>query len=491
MNVLHRRSVSLAAACVLVVAACGGSTPSSSPPAAATNNATTVPPTVVVATPTAQQTTGATTTPTSPATSVVPSVPAESVTPTATACTPATPPAAPSSKVTLNLWIFEGEDQIVPTFISDFQSTHPNIELKETLVPEDLYSTKMETAFAAGTPPDIAFVYNPTWMKAGDFLPINDLMASNCVDISQFAQTALSSCQVNDTLYCIGSYTGLYVLYYDKSLFDAAGLSYPSGTTGMSVDTYAQLASQLAKPNSDLSKRIWGATTGGPEADVDNRDFVSPDGKTASGYFDSAANINTFAKLAHMANDGSGLSWDDIASMGVDDAFELMKTHQLAMTPDDNTALPNLEAAGIDVGVAPPFKEQDSDPFWIPMWTDAWGVTTKSAHPDEAKQFLTWVATEGQKVRADSGALPLNIQYATQIDWAGSDPGKQDMVTMAEMGRPFLFVPGFADNLSPIIDDTWNQVVNDEANAESIMHSQVQVFQTQLTQDWATWDSIQ
>jgi multiple sugar transport system substrate-binding protein len=451
MNVFGRHTAALLMVGTLLVSACGGSTTSAPLP------------------------TGSAGTPPSSGGSPAPSVSAQ---------------ATSGPPVTLNLWIFEGEDQIVPTFISDFEKIHPNITLKETLIPEDLYATKMDTAFAAGAPPDIAFVYQPTWMKAGDFLPINDLMASNNIDVSKFAQTALSSCELNGTLYCIGSYTGLYVLYYDKQLFDAAGLPYPSATVGMSVDTYAADAKKLAVPNSDLSKRVWGATTGGPEADVDNADFVSPDGRTATGYFDSPKDTHALAVLAHMANDKSGISWNDIGGMGLNDAYDLMASHQIGMTPDDNTALPKLDAMGVNVGIAPPYVEAEGDPTWIPEWTDAWGVTTKSAHPDEAKQFLVWVATQGQQVRADAGDLPLNLQFANQINWAGNDPLKQQMLSMAAMGRPYLFVPNFAADLSPIVDDTYSQIVNDESALNSIMQKQTKVFQTQLNQDWTTWDSI-
>jgi len=240
-----------------------------------------------------------------------------------------------------------------------------------------------------------------------------------------------------------------------------------------------------------MSKRVWGATTGGPEANVDNRVFVSPDGRTAIGYFDDAATTHTMSVLAHMANDKSAITWDDLAATGIGGGTDLMPTHQIAMTPGDNTSLPDLLANKVNVGVAPPYKEQASDPFWIPMWTDSWGVPAKSAHPDEAKQFLLWIATEGNKLRAEAGTLPLNLQLAKDVNWAGDSPERQAMVQMAAQGRPFLRVPGFAPNLSPIIDAAWTQIVGDEANAEGIMHDAAQTMQAQMDKDWATWDGSQ
>ncbi len=401
--------------------------------------------------------------------------------------------AAPTTgePVTLDLWIFEGEDAIVPKFKEGFESSHKNITLNISLVPEDLYVTKLETAFAAGDPPDLAFVYNAQWMKAGQFFPINDVLAAGGVDTSTFAQTALSICSLDDTLYCMGSYTGMYVLYYDRKLFDAAAIAYPSATEGMPLDTYAEIARKLAHDDADLSKRVWGGTTGGPEAAIDNRAFFSPDGKSSIGYFDDQPTTHAMSVLAHMANDKSGLTYDALPATGMGDPTDLMPTHQLGMTPADATALPDLEANGVDVGIAPPYVEQAGDPFWVPQWTDAWGVPTKSAHPDEAKQFIVWVATEGQKVRAEAGNLPLDIKLATTLDWAGDSPEKQALVAMAAKGRPFLFVPGAAADISPIIDDAWSQVVENEADAESIVKDTAQTIQDQLDKNWAAWERIQ
>jgi multiple sugar transport system substrate-binding protein len=406
--------------------------------------------------------------------------------------------AAPSSsqpvsgeKVELNLWIFEGEDEILAQFEQQFEQEHPNIDLALTLIPEDLYSTKMATAFAGGDVPDIAFAYDPNWLKSGQFLQVDDYLTSNGVDLSQFAQAPLSSCQLDGKLYCIGSYTGEYVMFYDKALFDAAGIPYLSATEGVTVDEYADIARKIAKDDPDMSKRVWGATTGGPEASIDKAAFLSPDGRKAIGFFDDEPTKHAIGVLAHMANDKSAITWEDLATTGIGDGTALMPTHQIGMTPGDNTALADLEAAGLKVGVAPPYVEKAGDPFYVPMWTDGFGVPTKSAHPEEAKQFLLWLAKEGGKIRAAAGALPLNWQLAKDLDWASDSPERQAMVEMAALGRANQQVPGFAANQSPIIDAAWSAAVADEGGLDGIMAQAAQDMQSQLDKDWATWDGTQ
>ena len=69
--------------------------------------------------------------------------------------------------VTLTLWAFEGEEEFFPTLIDRFETEYPNVTIKMTEIPEDNYATKMDTALAAGRPPDLGLVYEPRWLKAG------------------------------------------------------------------------------------------------------------------------------------------------------------------------------------------------------------------------------------------------------------------------------------------------------------------------------------
>ena len=99
--------------------------------------------------------------------------------------------------VTINLWIFEGEDIFVPNLVKAFEAEHPNIKINVTDIPEDSYVTKIDTALAAGRPPDIGYMYEPRWMKAGKVLPLDDVIAADNIDTSQYNQSAFSYCQLD------------------------------------------------------------------------------------------------------------------------------------------------------------------------------------------------------------------------------------------------------------------------------------------------------
>jgi multiple sugar transport system substrate-binding protein len=441
MNSVGRRVASILVTGVLLVTACGGSTPASSNPEASSGTS------------------------------------------------PAATSATGGERVTLTLWIFEGEEGILPRFKEGFEAANPNVTLEITLIPEDLYATKMDTAFAAGSPPDIAYMFERRWLQAGAFLPLDDVLASNNIDLARYSQGPLGACQFEGQIYCMGSYLGQVVLLYDKQAFDDTGLPYPHGTEPMSVDEYAEVAAQLAKPNPDLAQRVWGAEVAPTHWWMDPRTIYSEDGRTIAGLVDDDATIHSWDVLGKMARDGVGLTAADQEAAALE-STDLLATHQLAMAIEDNLAFGELQASGVDVGIAPVPVEQEGDQVWVPTWMDSWGVTAKGAHPDEAKALVAWIATEGNKVRADAGTPPLDVELARDLDWAAGAPERQTLVDLAAAARPGFFVPGFWGNLASTLEDSFERIV-DEGDAAGVLREAAPILQADLDQEWLTWESIQ
>jgi multiple sugar transport system substrate-binding protein len=442
MTVIGRRTSGILMAGVLLLAACGGSAPSSSAP---TDSAGTSP--------------------------------------------GAAASAAGGEPVTLTLWIFEGEEGILPKFKEGFEAANPNVTLEITLIPEDLYATKLDTAFAAGSPPDIAYMFERKWLQAGHFLALNDVLASNNIDVARFSQGPLDACQFDGQLFCIGSYLGQVVLLYDKQAFDEAGLPYPNATEPMSVDEYAEIAATLTKPNPDLAQRVWGAEVAPTYWWMDPRTIYSEDGRTIAGLVDDDATIHSWDVLGKMAQDGVGLTAADQEAAALE-STDLLATHQLAMAIEDNLAFGELQASGVDVGIAPVPVEQEGDQVWVPTWMDSWGVTTRSAHPNEALALVAWIATEGNEVRADAGTPPLDVQLARDMDWAAGAPERVTLVELAAAARPGFFIPGFWGNLASTLEDSFLRIV-EAGDAGGVLREAAPILQEDLDQEWLTWESIE
>jgi len=388
----------------------------------------------------------------------------------------------------LELWIFEGEDAFLPTLKREFEQANPNITLKITHIPEESYVTKIDTALAAGSPPDIGYMYEPRWMQAGRVLPLDDAIASHGIDVSTYNQSAFSYCALDGKTYCLGSYSGSIMLFYNKGLFDAAGLPYPSATEPMTIDEYAALAADLTQPNDDRSKYVWGGYADVTTWWLDWRNLFNEDGTQVEGYLNDAPTVHLYDVLARMVRDGHSPSESDFEFFGNTD---ILATGQLAMTITDNVvAIPTLERAGIDWGAAPVPVEQAGDLPWVSSWSDFWGVFSGSENPEAAKEFVAFVGTEGNRLRAPSGQQPLDATVAEETDWAGDSEGRAQAVEISKLARPVLFLPAGIFSIDGPIWDAFGAIVEGDLTTQEALDEAAPAMQQNLDRAWETWEQI-
>ena len=404
--------------------------------------------------------------------------------------TPADNAAAPSGdKVELTLWIFEGEEEFLPRLKEAFEAKHPNITLQLTEIPEDQYVTKIDTALAANDPPDIGFVYGgqQRWLKTGKFLPLDDLFAERQILPADFNQGAMSYyCLFEGKNYCIGSYTGAVVLLYNKAMFDAAGVPHPSPTEPMTIAEYVATAAKLTKKDEDIAKRVWGGQSDVTWWWADWRTHFSEDGKKAEGFINDDATVNAYNDLAQMAKDGSAPSSSEMDMLGDADVFVQGKQ---AMIFGDTLAVTRLEDQKVAYGAAPMPVETQGDLPWVTTWTDAFGVFTESDHPEEAREFVAFLGTEGNRIRNELGVLPLNMTMAEELNWAQGNPGRAEMLQAVNQARASVFVPGVYEIMDPM-GDAYNAIVEGDMTAKEALDDAAVQIQESLDKNWETWEQI-
>ncbi|GLS32493.1 multiple sugar transport system substrate-binding protein [Mesorhizobium albiziae] len=116
-------------------------------------------------------------------------------------------------------------------FAESFKASHPDVSVKfETIPPAD-YTQKLTFQLAGGNPPDAGWLMEdaaPTFANAGvleDVAPtLNQAQGYNFAD---FSKPALGLWTASDTVYGIPFSTSPFVIFYNKDLFDKAGLEDP------------------------------------------------------------------------------------------------------------------------------------------------------------------------------------------------------------------------------------------------------------------------
>jgi ABC-type glycerol-3-phosphate transport system substrate-binding protein len=276
-------------------------------------------------------------------------------------------------------------------------------------------------------------------------------------------------------------------------LFDGGGVEFRWAGEPMTVDEYAELAAKLTMPNADISQQVWGGTAGAPYWWMSRGDFLSEDGRTVAGLINDEPTKHAYEVLGNMVAQGYAPSESIMQSMGAETGGDLFLQQKLAMSIGDFADIAKLEAAGIDYGVATLPVEKAGDEPYLPMWTDSFAVFSGSDHPEEAKEFVTFLATEGQRLRVEvTGQPPLSAKAAEEYGWVdqGNSEARHQFLEVIGSGSPLLlFVPGFGDVTAPLAD-AFNQIAGGEVSASEALDAAAPRMQESLDKAWETWEQL-
>src|SRR5205823_386793 len=166
-------------------------------------------------------------------------------------------------------------------------------------IPQE-YVSKMVLSFIAHAEPDIMmldFSSASVFINNGVLTDLSPYIASDKeFKLDDYFPNAVSAARRGNALYAIPQDFTPMVLYYNKRLFDRAGVSYPKA--GWNFEQFLQTAQKLTIPG-----RQWGFVFNNWMAGWimwlwnNGGDVLSPDGTRASGYFDSPHNVQTVSFL--------------------------------------------------------------------------------------------------------------------------------------------------------------------------------------------------
>jgi multiple sugar transport system substrate-binding protein len=274
---------------------------------------------------------------------------------------------------TLNMIVIEGGDTTAMQAVADaYTAAHPGVSINLQPYPFAQFFQVAELRLrSADAGIDLVYVDAPlvaSYASRGFLTPIGA-----DVDTSTLVRSALDAGKYEGAQYALPINNSAQVLFYNKALFAAAGITPPEGLTAgatasqAQVDelastkrwTWEQVADSARKLTVSDNGRIttYGFTveqfgelyqlqTLGESLGTD---VVGPDGFTAKGYLDSDAWVKGATFWANLYNE-----WNvSPKSLGYGEAAQLFGNGQLAMMAGGTWNLPGLTASGVDYGVAP------------------------------------------------------------------------------------------------------------------------------------------
>ncbi|PLR77374.1 sugar ABC transporter substrate-binding protein [Bacillus sp. V3-13] len=162
-------------------------------------------------------------------------------------------------KVTINYFTFspgtDHEDDL-KEMISAFEEQNPNIKVDYEIAPYDDYFTKLQTMIAGGNAPDV-FELNyenfVSYASKGALADLSDFIKEDKdFDPSKLNEEAYKAYQYEGKQYGMVESFSNVVTFYNKDLFDKAGVEYPA------ADWKWQDELAAAEKITNTSENIWG-----------------------------------------------------------------------------------------------------------------------------------------------------------------------------------------------------------------------------------------
>ena len=143
--------------------------------------------------------------------------------------------------------------------IEAFEAAHPGVTVEMVDLGSSDYQTVLATELTgSGSDFDVVCVKDvpgyTTLVNKGVLEPLDDLIAQDGIDLSMYGGIT-DQVKVNDKLYELPFRSDFWVLFYNKDIFDAAGVEYPSND--MTFEEYDALARSLT--NTEPGQEVYGA----------------------------------------------------------------------------------------------------------------------------------------------------------------------------------------------------------------------------------------
>ncbi len=336
----------------------------------------------------------------------------------------------------------DAENSRLQEMIDSFNAANSDVQANLLLVPD--YDTKLQTSLAGGAPPDVFYIDSfklPDFVAANAIAPIGDELEN----VDDFYPNLRDAFTLNGTLYCPPKDFSTLALEYNKDMFDAAGLDYP--TADWTWDDLRTAAEALTDSDNGVYGMVlsadmarWIAFLYQAGGTVTNADFTamtldSPEAKEAMDFY------------VGLVQDGYAAQPADLDSGWPGEAFGKGKA---AMSMEGNWIVPFLQDQFPDVNFG--VTELPAGPAGdaTMSFTVCYGVPANAAHHDASVRLVNFLTgPEGMKAWTDLG-LAMPTRASLRDGWLEKFPDLEPFLNGAEYSYPWQFRPGFQDVLDTV-----------------------------------------
>lgn len=291
-----------------------------------------------------------------------------------------------------------------------FEEKYPDIKLNVIDSPAAEYDDKIQIMLSGGDKVDVVFTKGTPALSAliqkSQVMPLDDYIEASNLDESKYSGL-IDSLKIDGKTYGIPYRKDNNLIFYNKDLFDAAGVEYP--TDGMTMEEYRELAKKMT--SGEGADKIYGAHVHTWASNVymfarrtGAFDILNGDVSVLKPYYETILamqnedkSIMDYASLKAGNVHYSGVFYNEqVAMMQMGTWFISNLVEKRASGEIDFewgvASIPDIDGTGNTIGVG----------GVTPI-----SINAKAEHPDEAWKFIEFITgEEGAIILAQSGILP-------------------------------------------------------------------------------------
>ena len=329
-----------------------------------------------------------------------------------------------SSDVTLSVTIWDSNQEPGLTQIMNDFTEKTGIKTKVSVVKWDEYWTLLESGAQGGSLPDVFWMHSnesERYMSNDMLLDLTDKIAdSSEIDTANYPEDIWGLYTYEDKYYAVPKDVDTIALWYNKTMFDEAGLEYP--TADWTWDDVTEAAKKLTK---DDGSQYGLAMPNGSNQDgyynlvYDNEGYIINDDKTQSGW-DDPKTIEAMKTYEGWIKEGVMPSLETMSENGVDVLFESGKvamvtqgSWMLAAYRDNEYTAANCDCVELPKSATTGRRASIYNGL-------GWAASATTEHPEEAWKLIEYLGSkEAQEKQAELG-VTMSAYTGTSDAWAKS-----------------------------------------------------------------------
>ena len=340
--------------------------------------------------------------------------------------------ASGQTKLTLAVWD-DGQVPGIQMMLDKFQQDNPDVSVEIKCTPWAQYWTSLEADAVAGTLADVIMMHPEkvvSYAEGGMLADLGDLTSSGKIDISKFPQNIVKDFTVDGKMYGVPKDYSTFGLWYNKKLFDAKGVAYP--TADWTWDDLYNAAAKLT----DKDNGVYGFISRYDTNDgayhfiwQNGGDLINAD-QTKS-MFDDPNTIGAIDYMVKFVKEGLSPTAAELANT---DANSLFMSGKAAMQVNGSWMCTTYAGA----------KDMSLDVVELPIGTKraclcgGMGrvMSANSASNEAAQRLMAYLAGyDANVIQAQSG-VAIPAYEGSQTDWVKSWPqfNAQAFVNAASYG---------------------------------------------------------